>query len=86
MANARTRARWIGVGLVATIVAAACEIPTAAPYWKTKWEVPAESTTIAVTNFLPAGVTLAAGGGALDRKSTRLNSSHLRLSRMPSSA
>ena len=65
MANARTRARWIGVGLVATIVAAACEIPTAAPYWKTKWEVPAESTTIAVTNFLPAGVTLAAGGGAL---------------------
>ena len=65
MANARTRARWIGVGLAATCVAAACEIPTAAPYWKTKWEVPAESTTIAVSSFLPAGVTLAAGGGSL---------------------
>ena len=35
---------------------------------------------------LPQGVTLEAGETMLDRKSTRLNSSHIPLSRMPSSA
>ena len=38
-----------------------------------------------LTNLL-VGIAGAFVGGSLDRKSTRLNSSHLKLSRMPSSA
>ena len=37
-------------------------------------------------DFLPGPVTTFAGAGKLDRKSTRLNSSHPLSSRMPSSA
>ena len=39
-----------------------------------------------IEEALMSGVTTMFGGGTGDRKSTRLNSSHLKLSRMPSSA
>ena len=43
--------------------------------------------TACITKVFPTrSHTVAAQGGIADRKSTRLNSSHLRLSRMPSSA
>ena len=43
----------------------------------------AQTPRLDTTTFVVMGEGLAAG---IDRKSTRLNSSHLRLSRMPSSA
>jgi hypothetical protein len=42
----------------------ACDVPTAAPEWDTRWIVPAEETTVEVDEFLPDDVTLAAGGSA----------------------
>ena len=39
-----------------------------------------------VGNGLKSALEIGIGKGSEDRKSTRLNSSHLRLSRMPSSA
>lgn len=55
----------LAAGLSVAVGLGACELPTSAPRWQTKWEVPAESTTVGVANFLPAGVTLAAPGGPL---------------------
>jgi hypothetical protein len=55
----------LALGLSVAVGLGACELPTSAPKWQTKWEVPAESTTVGVSNFLPAGVTLAAPGGPL---------------------
>ena len=40
----------------------------------------------AIAASIPAGVAFAGGALPLDRKSTRLNSSHIQKSRMPSSA
>jgi hypothetical protein len=42
----------------------ACDVPTAAPEWDTRWIVPAEETTVEVSEFLPDDVTLATGGSA----------------------
>ena len=59
------RFRRLGLGLSVAVGLGACELPSTSPKWQTKWEVPAESTTVGVANFLPAGVTLAAPGGPL---------------------
>ena len=56
--------------------------------------LPAEADTLALGDALAAGLTPGMviyligelGAGKTDRKSTRLNSSHIPLSRMPSSA
>lgn len=50
--------------LAASAVLAACEVPTEAPRWQTQWQVPAESASLAVKNFLPANIAVATGGGA----------------------
>lgn len=44
--------------LPALVLASACDIPTQLPIWDMTWNVPVKSTTIAVTSFLPAGITL----------------------------
>lgn len=50
--------------LLALLGVAACEIPTALPKYDMVWNVPSQSTTIAVNNFLPAGVSLTADSAA----------------------
>src|SRR5437870_5158299 len=40
----------------------ACTIPTDAPVTDVRWVVPSQTTTIAVTSFLPAGVGVVADG------------------------
>ena len=44
----------------------ACDIPTSAPSWDTRWVVPADSISLSVDSLLPASVrtTTAAGAGA----------------------
>lgn len=50
--------RLVRLGLGLTVAAlAACDFPTAAPRWQTTWQVPAETASLDVTKFLPAGVT-----------------------------
>ena len=67
MALHRIRARRIALGAAALVAlgAGACEFPATMPKWQTKWEVPAESATVAVANFLPAGVTIGGAGQML---------------------
>ena len=67
MAVHQIRARRVGLGAaaLAALAAGACEFPATMPKWQTKWEVPAESATVAVANFLPAGVTIGVGGQML---------------------
>ena len=62
--QADSRLVRLGTGLAIAAGLAACEYPTQAPRWQTQWQVPAESASLSVKNFLPAGVTVAAGGGA----------------------
>lgn len=50
--------------LALALGASACDVPTAAPEWEQRWIVPAEETTVEVSELLPDGVTLAAGGSA----------------------
>ena len=50
--------------LALALGASACDVPTAAPEWDTRWIFPAEEITVEVSEFLPDGVTLAAGGSA----------------------
>ena len=38
--------------LAVAMVAAACDIPTAAPEWDTRWIIPAEETTVEVAELL----------------------------------
>lgn len=77
--HARCRAggrRPISGALATLALAAACEIPTSAPIIDARWVVPSKSTTIAVANLLPTGVsilpdssgfTLSAGGASVTR-------------------
>jgi hypothetical protein len=67
MALHRSRIRRVGLGAaaLAALGTGACEFPATTPKWQTKWEVPAESATVAVANFLPAGVLIGAGGTML---------------------
>lgn len=44
------------------LLLAACDIPTSAPINDSRWIVPSQSTTIAVSNFLPTGVTVTGDG------------------------
>jgi hypothetical protein len=54
-------------GLVpAFVLMAACDIPTSMPIWDMTWNVPAKSTTISASSFLPASVTLPAGSSAFN--------------------
>lgn len=55
----------LGLGL-AVAVMAACDYPTAAPRWQTVWQVPAESASLSVVKFLPAGVTVTPAGTAFN--------------------
>lgn len=50
--------------LALALGASACDLPTAAPEWDQQWIVPAEETTVEVSEFLPDNVTLAAEGSA----------------------
>ena len=84
VAGVRAMVPWLmGVapfGLVIGVSAAQAGIPTVAG-WLTGPAIYAGSAQIATIQMLDAGVAPFA-----DRKSTRLNSSHLTQSRMPSSA
>ncbi|MBI3792667.1 MAG: hypothetical protein HY275_17560 [Gemmatimonadetes bacterium] len=51
-------------GLVLSAALTACEFPTDAPRWQTKWQVPAESASLSVKSFLPANIALNAGNTA----------------------
>ncbi len=44
----------------------ACDIPTSAPIVDSRWIVPSKSTTIAVSNLLPSGVSIVADSSAFD--------------------
>lgn len=47
-----------GLSLGALLLLAACEVPTGAPNWDTRWDVPSKSTTISVSTLLPTGVSV----------------------------
>src|SRR6185503_11762771 len=49
---------------LALLGVAGCEVPTALPKYDMVWNVPSQSTTIAVNNFLPTGVSLTADSAA----------------------
>lgn len=51
------RRPWTGPCLVALVLLAACEIPTALPIYDTMWSVPAKSTSISINTLLPPQVT-----------------------------
>jgi hypothetical protein len=54
-----TRLRRVTLGSALLFAfAGACELPTAVPRVDHQWVVPAQSTTIAVANLLPAGVSI----------------------------
>jgi hypothetical protein len=44
------------LGIALLVLAGACELPTSVPRIEQRWLVPAQSTRIAVSNLLPAGV------------------------------
>ncbi|MEP6493152.1 MAG: hypothetical protein ABJF01_10780 [bacterium] len=46
-----------GLGLAALASLTACDVPTSLPNYGTLWNVPAKTTSIAVSSFLPTGVT-----------------------------
>ena len=63
-----------GFALFALGLLAACDIPTGAPNWETRWVVRAEDASIPVSSFLPGQVTevgaefeIAVSGGAISR-------------------
>ena len=49
--------RRTGLSLVALASLAACDVPTELPQYTTVWSVPAQTTSIAASSFLPTGVT-----------------------------
>ena len=48
--------------IAATLLLAACDVPTDLPKWNPRYAVPLESTTIPLAQLLPAGVTVSADG------------------------
>ena len=68
-------ARVILAPLAVAALATACDIPTSAPNWETRWIVRAEDTTIPVGRFLPGQVTevgatgfvISVSGGGISR-------------------
>lgn len=50
------------MAVLGLLAVSACDIPTEAPYWESRWIVPAQATEIALDEFLPAGVSIAADG------------------------
>lgn len=50
--------------LLATLLLAACDLPTEPPRWEQVWVVPGERVAISVAELLPAGVVVAADGSA----------------------
>src|SRR4051812_25051522 len=60
-----TRRAFAGLA-PALVLMAACDIPSTTPQWDMTWNVPAKNTTIGVSSFLPAGVTLASAGAAFN--------------------
>lgn len=54
------------LGLCALALLAACDVPTAAPKWDTKWDVPSKSTTISVATLLPSGVSVTSDNSAFN--------------------
>lgn len=59
-----TPLRHLGRVLPALVLLGACDLPTAAPKWDTKWNVPGKTTTISVASLLPSGVTVASDSNA----------------------
>ena len=55
-----------GLGLCALALLAACDVPTSAPKWDTKWDVPSKSTTISVATLLPSGVSVTSDNSAFN--------------------
>lgn len=52
-------ARWRAVGYALSLFTlAACDVPTSAPINDMRWVVPSQSVTIAVSDILPAGVSV----------------------------
>jgi hypothetical protein len=62
----KSHRRLLGPAILAILGTWACDVPTGVPRWSTTWVVPAESTTIAVSELLPAGVSVAPGGQAFN--------------------
>lgn len=52
------------VGLTTLVLATACDVPTSVPNWDMTWNLPASSTTIPVSSFLPNTVSLTPSGSA----------------------
>ncbi len=73
--SGRPRLAGASIALVAIMALAACDIPTGAPNWETRWIVRAEDTTIPVASFLPGQVTevdgtefgISVSGGGISR-------------------
>ncbi len=66
--------RPVGFRVLAVLFLSACDIPTSAPNWETRWIVRAEETTIPVASLLPGKITEAGGefamsvsGGSISR-------------------
>lgn len=53
-----TRTTLVSLALAATALAG-CDLPTQAPKWNTTWILPVHDDTVAVSQFLPASVTVA---------------------------
>ncbi len=49
--------------LPALVLLGACDIPATTPDWDMTWNVPAETSTLNVSSFLPAGVQFTQAGG-----------------------
>ncbi|MDH5233428.1 MAG: hypothetical protein OEW77_00610 [Gemmatimonadota bacterium] len=60
--RASLRRPRIVASLLALAGVAACDIPSSAPIFQQTWIVPTDSTTIGVSTFLPAGVSVSGGG------------------------
>lgn len=53
----------LGFGALGALLAAgACDVPSEAPEWETRWVLPGEETYISVQEFLPEGVFVVPGG------------------------
>lgn len=51
---------------VVLLAAAACDVPTALPKWNTRWILATDSTRLAVSELLPADVTVTPDGQAFE--------------------
>ena len=62
--SAGARRRAASVASLIALSLAACDIPTSAPKWSTRWVVPTDSLSIAVASLLPSAVSIAPDSSA----------------------